>query len=1062
MTQGTSRRDQVQDSLKGALPVQPTTRTAPSVTSSATQGPASVLNPTTARTIQAVQGWTSKEVRNQIASKRERDVMEGQVAFQQGKTFDEVEMEGDKFALQGYRVMQAQTASAAILSQQQAAIRDGGYEDTPEDFRSKYGAALEESIKDLDPTTGAMVREQMTRQMPQLVQSHMTMHLADQERKAYSALSTSIDIMSQDDTADSELFSNAAGGELSPSGGLSTARRTAAVVDGITLAFNNGNPKAYAKLQKQGLLDNLDVGQLSAIKRAEASYLREQAKGVNEDWIKEESSVIDRIVNGELSPEDALNAYVTAATAYNVEVTAAQGKAVYLSAKDAQRYEQEGDTVLIQEAALRNDYETIAALTEPMMVQMESGGDPNAVSPVGALGTHQVMPATIADPGYGIEPADITDPKDVARVGKEYWALMVSGEASGYEGLNWPAGDVEAAAIAYNAGPANAKKWIDAGRDYSVLPKREETEPYAKGILAKARGAGAIPPKDRLVAAQALKERTSERLAMRAYEAYQFTQMDLNKQLSEGSLTDREYVLQSNRARQALGVERTKATADHLKSQMQAVRDKAAAMQKGNVKAVTDARFAELQNNFDADMAQPGQPEEYYQRVTQDHVREVASLYSKEGIAVADFNYSGLIDHATKQLNTALDNYDDYQIEQSRIERAASTNTVPTLPKELQERAFKMINDQVGQTVSDAVASGKLSKEEAPAFTRQALEQNYLSVGLVDPQVKAESSAALRGELVNGAGEINTQAKGVIESYIRLKKSDPLVAATLLDNESRVTADAIIAAGGGENSPVQNGMVRYTQSKALIGNVDPGDITVRADTQKRIKRAVEGRFGFGGIVRNTDVGLAQIIFSDAELGDQFNRSDRDEDYLRSSETSEMLQGWLEAEVTAMARLQPGADPKYLVDGARERLTARTDLVGGRFVRMDEGYGIKQQLFGAEVGKYNKADVANEAIMDHLRELSTDPEYSFLTKASFLQALNPFGKDIDSVGDVLQTKLTGVRPFVIVGDGRDVYAQVQLQTGGVSEPIWLDLPSIGQQYKDRYKSKFNKDDVPTER
>jgi hypothetical protein len=45
-------------------------------------------------------------------------------------------------------------------------------------------------------------------------------------------------------------------------------------------------------------------------------------------------------------------------------------------------------------------------------------------------------------------------------------------------------GDVEAALIAYNAGPGNADKFIAAGRDYSVLPDRNQTEPYVAKIMA--------------------------------------------------------------------------------------------------------------------------------------------------------------------------------------------------------------------------------------------------------------------------------------------------------------------------------------------------------------------------------------------------------------------------------------------------------------------------------------------------------------------------------------------------------------------------------------------------
>ncbi len=1060
MAQGTPRREQTADSLAGAAQVTPATRSAPSIGGSANR--AAPMNSFTTQTLASVQGWSTKKVNDTISAKRQRSDMEGQVAFQQGKTFEDVEMTGDKYALQGYRVMQAQTASAAILAQQQQAIKDGGYEDDPDTFRQKYGEAVESSLKGLDPATADMVRETMTRQMPGLVQQHMTGHLADQENKAFSSLAQSINIMSKDDTADDALILNAVGGEFAPSAGLSDDRRTAAVVEGITQAFQEGNPKAYAKLVKSGALDNLSSSQRNAIASAEASYIRQKSEQVDKDWIAAEADILTRAKSGELTGMQALDAYALAAQDYGQSITKTAGKAIYLSAEQAQRYNQEGDAVLIEEAALRGDWKAIADLTEPMMVHMESGGDPNAVSSAGALGTHQVMPATIGDPGYGIRPADIENPKDVARVGKEYWRTMISGKASGYSGLIWEAGDVEAAAVAYNAGPANAKKWIEAGRDYSVLPQREETEPYAKGILARAKGAGAIAPADRVEQAKKLRDKTLEQSDFMAYEVYMLRQTDLDEKLTAGVISDKEYVQQSNQSRRQLGVARSKAVTNHIINEMAAVRKAALANADAQTKELSDARAAELTNAFEARMSVEGQSPEYYQRATQDHIAGVAKLYTEQGIAMADFGYSGIIDHATKQLHTAMDDYTDYQKDQVRIKRAVATNTLTELPKELREKAFEQMTEEVTQVVADQVELGGIEEEQSNAVIKQGLEENYLQMGMVDPRVKAESSVAVQGELVNSQGQVNTNAMNVIQSYARMKLQDPDVAKTMFDEQSLLIAEGVIAAAGGIHAPIQDGMVRYEQSKAQVGNFDINDPKVLAATRTRIKRAVNGLFGFGGIINRTDVGLVQVIFGDAEFGDNFNRSDADEDYLRSKETSARLQNWIETETIRLAKLQPGADPKYLVGLASERVTARTDFVGGEFVHMDEGYGMKQQLFGAEVKKYDKADVVNQVIVDHLRNLSDDPNFSEITRSSFIQALNPFGKDIDSVSDVLDEKLTGLRPFKLVGNGREVYAQFLYQTGGYSEPIFLDLPAIGKAYKERYSSKFSTKTIPSSR
>jgi hypothetical protein len=121
----------------------------------------------------------------------------------------------------------------------------------------------------------------------------------------------------------------------------------------------------------------------------------------------------------------------------------------------------------------------------PAVISAESGNDPRAVSPSGAVGLMQVMPDTaveiaqkLGDKGFlslsreqQIEA--LKNPETSKRYGTTYLGMMVDKYG----------GDVEAALIAYNAGPGNADKWLEAGRDYSALPKASETQPYVQKVL---------------------------------------------------------------------------------------------------------------------------------------------------------------------------------------------------------------------------------------------------------------------------------------------------------------------------------------------------------------------------------------------------------------------------------------------------------------------------------------------------------------------------------------------------------------------------------------------------
>ena len=111
-------------------------------------------------------------------------------------------------------------------------------------------------------------------------------------------------------------------------------------------------------------------------------------------------------------------------------------------------------------------------LLQKAVMQVESGGDPDAVSPKGALGRMQVMPATASNPGFGIKPAGRNrdgsfKPNELDRVGRQYLKAMRK---------RYP-GNLNAALIAYNFGPSNADKFIKGKKK---LPT--ETKNYIKKV----------------------------------------------------------------------------------------------------------------------------------------------------------------------------------------------------------------------------------------------------------------------------------------------------------------------------------------------------------------------------------------------------------------------------------------------------------------------------------------------------------------------------------------------------------------------------------------------------
>lgn len=104
----------------------------------------------------------------------------------------------------------------------------------------------------------------------------------------------------------------------------------------------------------------------------------------------------------------------------------------------------------------------------------ESAGNPNAVSPKGARGLMQVMPATARDPGFGIRPSNGSQQDDV-RVGRQYRVAMERKYG----------GDLAAMWAAYNAGSGRVDRTMAEHGSNWLQHMPAETRNYvAKNLKA--------------------------------------------------------------------------------------------------------------------------------------------------------------------------------------------------------------------------------------------------------------------------------------------------------------------------------------------------------------------------------------------------------------------------------------------------------------------------------------------------------------------------------------------------------------------------------------------------
>ena len=93
------------------------------------------------------------------------------------------------------------------------------------------------------------------------------------------------------------------------------------------------------------------------------------------------------------------------------------------------------------------------------IMRIESSGKDVVNNTTGATGPMQVLPSTLQDPGYNIEPAKNDSVEEKIRVGEDYFYAMV-------DKYN---GDIFLGTLAYNLGPGNVDTWLNSGGDINTL-----------------------------------------------------------------------------------------------------------------------------------------------------------------------------------------------------------------------------------------------------------------------------------------------------------------------------------------------------------------------------------------------------------------------------------------------------------------------------------------------------------------------------------------------------------------------------------------------------------------
>ena len=305
----------------------------------------------------------SKTIREAANARYTRVAAEGAMAYAQGKAVEDLPTDNNKWALEGYRVMEANTTSAALVAAQQAEISASLYQLSPEAFREQYGNRIEAALQGKDERVQDILRDQFTKAMPQLIEQHTREHAGYLEKKNVEAVETAVDIISRDTTGTDQLIGIARG--EGAASGLALDKQKDAVIGGVVRAFANGNPNAYYILKEQGMFDSLSAQQVATLDAAKSRYESDVRSTYDATRITAETDLIRKIENGEFTPEQAAEELSGFWEDYKVEITAEEASRVAGAADAANASNNQAVQYEIKTAKLQGDYGKIADLTAP-------------------------------------------------------------------------------------------------------------------------------------------------------------------------------------------------------------------------------------------------------------------------------------------------------------------------------------------------------------------------------------------------------------------------------------------------------------------------------------------------------------------------------------------------------------------------------------------------------------------------------------------------------------------------------------------------------------------------
>lgn len=1028
----------------------------------------------------------SKTIREAANARYTRIAAEGAMAYTQGKAVEDLPTDNNKWALEGYRVMEANTTSAALLAAQQAEISTSLYQLSPEEFRAQYGKRMEAALEGKDERVQDVLREQLMKAMPTLIEQHTREHAGYLETKNVEAVETAVDIMSRD-TSNTDAVVGIARGEGAASA-LATDKQQAAVVSGVVRALANGNPNAYYILKNEGAFDSLPTNLITALDAAKNQYDAKVKSEYDPARQSAEAEIDRKIANGEyLTPEEAAKAKADFYAEYGVELTAAEADAAMGAQREAGQAENQSLQYSIKTAKLQGDYGKIAELTAPYANNAGQTGDlpvyehnttieyqmgparpnrPNQpvldvigktaedVFGAGAKvivtsgqegpdrkqhGSNRHKTGNAADikivrPDGSVVKASDADMAAFAKqaatngatgigFGDEYmggqhihvdlvkpgsgqstvWASGAKAHAHEINGamssrktgpkigpvdqqkwrtsVEYAKGDLEVAAIVYSDGQAAADAWVQAGRDPSKLSAKAGA--FSNAVMQQVNGTKYETSQTRAARSQAIYEQVRERAQVEQAAVIQARDIELDDAFKAGQIDYSTYTQERKANRDAYGVATTAADLKYAAGQQAQAADAAARAAKNAADSQAADRAemhriavaqgkADYDTQLEAITKQPkpsGMSQAEFNAMQQQQIAEATKQFEttlttsaqQNQVPLAKQGISDAISVVAAQTKAALKRASENSQLATSIEHYVGTGSLNTAPAAVQQRAWEDHQANVKTTIMQSANTTGMKPDQIAEYKQDLDEDFFAKSNYVPPEVQAQMSGPLLGELVGKDGVPSPQALAAIQAYAQLRDKSSTAANKLLTPEARIIAEAVLDASGGNTEAMPR--VLGAMWNEGLGNKFRGQPVPNWGERVDIKRTISERVGTGGML--------------SWLGKQiFGASDYDNLNLTPESRSAMT-SLLTSKVDAISKRLPDLNPKWILGQAEKEVLRSTapyradpgaiefdsmtalgwmgleETTTNSFVIAQDGRDLWDDMFGAKADAYLK-------------------------------------------------------------------------------------------------------------